>query len=66
MNDAQIDDLKQFIDGRISQSESRLSEKIEKIEKKVDDGFVGIADSFETTNHILDEQELRVTKLEQK
>lgn len=66
MNDAQIDDLKQFIDGRISQSESRLSEKIEKLEQKVDDGFAGVADSFEATNHILDEHEHRVTKLEQK
>lgn len=66
MNDSQIDDLKQFIDGKISQSESRVTEKIEKLEKKVDNGFAGIADSIETTNQLLDDHEHRITKLEQK
>jgi hypothetical protein len=70
MNDSQIDDLKQFIDGKISQSESRLSEKIENAEnglrKEMKDGFSGVADSLETTNQILDEHEHRIAKLEQK
>jgi predicted nucleic acid-binding Zn-ribbon protein len=36
MNDDQFDDLKQFIDSRISQSEALLTQKIDGVEERVD------------------------------
>ncbi len=58
MNDDQLDDLKQFIDSRISQTEARLEERISdtetKLEQKIEDlqsemrdGFAGVGEAIE-------------------
>lgn len=69
MNDAQLDDLKQFIDSRISQTEGRLGERIDNIESRLDalrkemlDGFAGVGEAIEEINKQFDD---RITKLEQ-
>lgn len=73
MNDDQLDDLKQFIDSRISQTEARFDEKLD---SKVDelrkelgdlraemlDGFAGVGEAIEEINKQVDE---RLAKLEQ-
>jgi hypothetical protein len=80
MNDDQFDDLKQFIEATVSQSETRIKDELGEridgveqrlgnLEKKVDDGFAGVADAIETINQRLDDHETecneRLTKLEQ-
>ncbi len=73
MNSDQLDDLKQFIDSRISQSEARfdekLEEKIEALRKEVIDGFTGVGEAIEEIHKQLDENKAefdkRLTKLEQ-
>ncbi len=73
MNDQQLEDLKQFIDSRISQTEARfdgkledlgenLQEKIENLRKEMLDGFAGVGEAIEEINKHIDE---RLTKLEQ-
>lgn len=73
MNDQQLEDLKQFIDGRTSQAEARfdvnLDEKIgdvrnelEVLRKEMLDGFTGVGEAIEEINKQVDE---RLTKLEQ-
>jgi len=62
MNDQQLEDLKQFIDSRISQSEARTDEKLEEIRKEMLDGFAGVGEAIEEVNKQVDE---RLTKLEQ-
>lgn len=47
MNDAQLNDLKQFITGKVSQTESHLSERIGRLEKKMDEGFAGVGEAIE-------------------
>jgi uncharacterized coiled-coil DUF342 family protein len=80
MNDEQLDDLKQFIDSRISQSEQRirddlnqdmaeLKRELNQTNKTIDGGFTGIAEAIEQINNRLDrrdqEVDQRLTKLEQ-
>lgn len=66
MNDQQLEDLKQFIDARISQAEARfdenLEEKLEALRKEMLDGFTGVGEAIEEINKQIDE---RLTKLEQ-
>lgn len=73
MNDDQFDDLKQFIDSRISQSEQLIRGDLRRLEQKVDDGFAGIAETIEQINQRLDSNdeqlnthEQRLTKLERR
>lgn len=72
MNDDQLDDLKQFIDSRISQSETRLGDRIDGVEQSLNsklealrqemlDGFVGVSEAIEEINKHFDE---RISKLE--
>ena len=50
MNDQQLEDLKQFIDTRISQAEARfdenLEEKLEALRKEMLDGFTGVGEAI--------------------
>lgn len=62
MSDEQLEDLKQFIDVRISQSESRTKDQIEELRKEVLDGFTGVGEAIDEINKLVDE---RLTKLEQ-
>ena len=75
MNEEQLDDLKQFIDSRISQAEARLEQKIDGTNIRVDsldkefkslrkemlDGFAGVGEAIEEINKHFDE---RLAKLE--
>lgn len=62
MDDTQLRDLKDFIDGRVSQAETRLNEDLgKKIDEKIDglreemlDGFTGVGEAIETINDRLD------------
>ncbi|HEY1645619.1 MAG TPA: hypothetical protein VGF75_04540 [Candidatus Saccharimonadales bacterium] len=72
--DNRFDDLKQFVETAVNQSELRIKEDIKgdvrkelkKLEKKVDDGFAGIAKIIENPiNSRLDDHEDRLVKLEQ-
>jgi hypothetical protein len=65
MNDEQFDDLKQFIDSRASQTEAILGQRIDALEKKVDDGFAGAAEPIDQINNRIDELDHRLTRLEQ-
>lgn len=73
MNEQQLEDLKQFIDGRISQAESRLENnleekivevktEVESLRKEMLDGFSGVGEAIEEINKQVDE---RLAKLEQ-
>lgn len=73
MNDEQLEDLKQFIDSRISQSELRFDDKldgkIESLRKEMLDGFAGVGEAIEEVHKQLDESKAefdkRLAKLEQ-
>lgn len=65
MNDEQFDDLKQFIETTVSQTEDRLNDRLDELDKKIDDGFAGIGDVVNTVNEGLDDHETRITTLEQ-
>jgi chaperonin cofactor prefoldin len=72
MNDDQLEDLKQFIDSRISQSEQtfdhKLDEKLGALRKEMLDGFAGVGEAIENVHTQLDktkaEFETRIAKLE--
>ena len=79
MNDDQLDDLKQFIDSRISQTEAtfetmledRISQTEKKLERQIEDlrnemhdGFAGIGEAIEELHNADDELDKRLTKLE--
>jgi hypothetical protein len=72
MNDEQLDDLKQFIDARMSQSEQRISaefnQQLQITNRKIDDGLAGVGEAIEQLNNRLDKRdedvEQRLTKLE--
>ena len=72
MNDQQLDDLKQFIDARLSQSEQsikdELTAEIAQLRTEMHDGFAGVGEAVEQANQMTDEkyEELRqrLTKLE--
>jgi ribosome-associated translation inhibitor RaiA len=75
-NDDQFDDLKQFIEATVSQSEARVThaltktidEKIDRLDKKLstkmDDGFAGVEEAIEGIHTILDKHENRHDKAE--
>lgn len=73
MNDQQLDDLKQFIEARLSQTEQRIKDElqqdIEKLRLEMHDGFAGVGDAIEEINKRIDEhaqqQDQRLTRLEQ-
>ena len=69
MNNDQLDDLKQFIDSRISQSELRFDDKIEGLRREMLDGFAGVGEAVEEIHKQIDERKAefdrRLTKLEQ-
>jgi ABC-type transporter Mla subunit MlaD len=73
MNNDQFEDLKQFIDSRISQSEEtfdhKLDEKLNALRKEMLDGFAGVGEAIENVHKQLDETksdfETRLSKLEQ-
>ncbi len=69
MNNNQFDDLKQFIDSRISQSELHFDEKLNELKKEMLDGFSGIGEVIDDIHSLLDETKnefnKRLTKLEQ-
>lgn len=47
MDEDQLNDLKQFIANTVSRTEVRLTERVDKLEKKVDAGFAGIGGVIE-------------------
>jgi hypothetical protein len=65
MNDDQFEDLKQFIDSRISQAEntfgSKLDVELSKLRKEMLDGFEGVGEAIEEINKHFDD---RLAKLE--
>ncbi len=73
MDDVQLDDLKQFIEATVSQSEERITTELrteikssaEKLEKKMEDGFAGVGDAIEEIHKVTDSHETRITNLEQ-
>lgn len=73
MNNDQFEDLKQFIDSRISQSEEtfehKLDEKLNALRKDMLDDFSGVGEAIENVHSQLDETksefEIRLSKLEQ-
>jgi hypothetical protein len=72
MKTDELDDLKQFMTTLISQTETRLGDRIDRLENKVDglaadmkSGFDGIANIIEAHNTQLDDHEERLAKLEQ-
>jgi len=73
-SDDTFDDLKQFIDARLSQTETRLEQKIEavrtELHAEMHDGFAGIAEAIEEsiahTDRTVGTLAKRVTKLEQR
>ncbi len=70
MNDNQLDDLKQFIEATVSQSEQRvkdeLKDEIKIARQESADGFAGVGEAIESIHNQLDDTEARVVKLEQK
>ncbi len=68
MNDGQLDDLKQFIDSRISQSEARFDTKLDELRKEVAEGFAGVGDAIEEIHARAEEMnaivDKRLTRLE--
>ena len=62
MTDDQLEDLKQFIDSRISQSESITNGKFAKVDAKIEalrqemlGGFAGVGEAIEEINHRIDQ-----------
>lgn len=72
MNDDQFDDLKQFIDSRISQSEVQFDRNLKEVKteiktmkSKLDDLDLKIDTISEALHENLNEHVARITKLEQ-
>jgi len=72
MNDDQFEDLKQFIDSRISQSEvqfdrnlKEVKAEIKTVKSKLDDLDLKIDTISEALHESLNEHDTRITKLEQ-
>jgi hypothetical protein len=74
-NDAQFEDLKQYIDGRLSQTETALRSEINQVEQKLDNFREEVNERFEDVDTKLDtimdatgeqmsDHERRITKLE--
>jgi hypothetical protein len=60
MDDDQLDDLKQFITSTVSQSEQRLTGRIDGLEKKMDDGFNGVGEAIAEINDRMDKRDAEV------
>ncbi len=63
MNADLLDDLKQFIDSRLSQTEARFDNKLDVLKDELDelrtemrDGFAGVADTMETMYGDIDQR----------
>ena len=61
MKNDQLEDLKQFIDGRVGQAEARLGERINGVEQEVkslraemQEGFAGAGEAIEEINNRID------------
>ena len=65
MSDDQLNDLKQFIDSKISQSEQRIKDNITHVENKVDDVDLKLDTITETLHSDLRTQDSRITRLEE-
>ena len=73
MNDAQIDDLKQYISAEDSQSSANakdelkreLGNKIDVLRTNMNDGFAAIGAIFTSVNDSVDDHEARLVRLEQ-
>ena len=73
MNEEQLNDLKQFVDTTVGQSEARLKDFIKetvsasetRLTQRMDDGFGGAGQAVVVTQDDLDKLDRRVTKLEQ-
>lgn len=73
MNDQQLDDLKQFIEARLSQTEQSIKDDIkkdiEKLRAEMHDGFAGVGEAVDEINKRIEEQskeqDQRLTRLEQ-
>ena len=67
-NDRLLDDLKQFIDARLSQSERSITDglkkDIERLRDEMHDGFSGVAEAVEDVHNRIDEAGKRPAKLE--
>lgn len=77
MNDEQFQDLKQFIEATVSQTEARLSDRVDSLsdrvdhlEKKMDNGFAGVGDAIAIIHDLIEENDKatdrRLTKLEER
>ncbi len=73
MSTDQLEDLKHFIDTRISQSEASFDEKLGSlrldmskgfvsVRKEMNDGFAGIADAIEEINNRMDRTDASVNQ----
>lgn len=73
MQDDQLDDLKQFIDSKISQSEANIRQDMhtgfQAVNQKMDDGFAGVGEAVDQIHAQLAERDTevndRLSKLEQ-
>jgi flagellar capping protein FliD len=80
MNDGQLDDLKQFVAATVSQTEARLTERIDGIDQRIDGidqrlesleenmkaGFASVRDAIEEINNQQARSESNIAKLKQK
>lgn len=76
MKDDQLDDLKQFIEATVSQSEQRVKTELKEemsavkteLKEEMANGFAGVGDAIEEIHNIIEknqtEVDQRLTKLE--
>lgn len=75
-NEELLEDLKQYVSATVGQSETRLIERIDKLEARVEDGFNGVGEAInQVIDHIdavagqlgkrLDEHDHRLGRLEE-
>ncbi len=66
MNDEQLDDLKQFIVATVLQTEAHLDEKIDLLQKEMNDGFAGVGEAIDGINTRTDAKGIVVEQLNQR
>lgn len=64
MNGDQIDDLKQFFTTTVSQTEARLTDRIDRLEAKIDDVDAKADTILDAVGERFDNHEVRIKKLE--
>ncbi|MDZ7744195.1 MAG: hypothetical protein U5K77_00325 [Candidatus Saccharibacteria bacterium] len=64
MDDQQLDDLKQFIEATVSQTEARLEQRIDDLSKDMHSGFSGVGEAIEQIHTEAATHERRLTNLE--